>query len=450
MVQYSEYCSRLKNGKTGLLAPILLGGNMESQSNVLTTRQSRRRLKEIGSSDDEALFEDEIQEPKRPALKRIRTETDHLYSSESYLKENAKNREVLVPIKIEFEVDDFRVEDTFTWNLNEKLTTPEMFAEIMCKDLELPIGAGMANEYISASIHEQLIHYNELLGQLEKRQEAEKSNNRADPELRVSLNLEVILNQLVLRDQVEWDLSTLPVEQYSNTPADTTTTTGSKNEVCIEKNNQKLEYTKTPEYFAKVLCADLGIGGEFIPLISNSIREQLLRLQKERLELISQTEQKMKRGGSDYPGEALADTKPLHDSSSVATPTALGNSSENGSAGVAVQGSDMYFDKNSRSDWYSEFIFKQKPLDGILRPPNEISMWGPTLEVLSTEELDRLLLGQERNKRFVYFILCVYTFTGYFVNKSIIIKEKKERILFSCIPFIPYNLDDYEDQKGVR
>jgi hypothetical protein len=34
--------------------------------------------------------------------------------------------------------------------------------------------------------------------------------------------------------------------------------------------------TITPEDFSKLLCADLGISGEFIPLVSHSIREQVV------------------------------------------------------------------------------------------------------------------------------------------------------------------------------
>ena len=39
----------------------------------------------------------------------------------------------------------------------------------------------------------------------------------------------------------------------------------------------------TPEAFAKQLAADIGVGGEFAPLIAHNIREQLLRFKKERL-----------------------------------------------------------------------------------------------------------------------------------------------------------------------
>ena len=56
--------------------------------------------------------------------------------------------------------------------------------------------------------------------------------------------MDVNVGQLYLRDQFEWPL-------FSN-------------------------YQVTPEVFARSYCSDLGIGGEFVPLVSHSIREQVV------------------------------------------------------------------------------------------------------------------------------------------------------------------------------
>ncbi|KAI0237843.1 Chromatin structure remodeling complex protein sfh1 [Massospora cicadina] len=42
----------------------------------------------------------------------------------------------------------------------------------------------------------------------------------------------------------------------------------------------------TPEEFASILAADLGLGGEFIVIISHSIREQLLQFFEQKLEIL--------------------------------------------------------------------------------------------------------------------------------------------------------------------
>ena len=49
--------------------------------------------------------------------------------------ENAQQPDLLVPIRIDLELDGQKIRDTFTWNKNEQLVTPEIFAEILCDDL---------------------------------------------------------------------------------------------------------------------------------------------------------------------------------------------------------------------------------------------------------------------------------------------------------------------------
>lgn len=44
---------------------------------------------------------------------------------------------ILVPIRLDIDMDEIRLRDTFTWNVNEQLMTPEKFAEILCDDLDL-------------------------------------------------------------------------------------------------------------------------------------------------------------------------------------------------------------------------------------------------------------------------------------------------------------------------
>ncbi|KAG5886550.1 hypothetical protein JTB14_012768 [Gonioctena quinquepunctata] len=51
--------------------------------------------------------------------------------------ENACQAEVLVPIRLDMEIEGHKLRDTFTWNKNESLITPEQFAEVLCDDLDL-------------------------------------------------------------------------------------------------------------------------------------------------------------------------------------------------------------------------------------------------------------------------------------------------------------------------
>ncbi|KRX62364.1 SWI/SNF-related matrix-associated actin-dependent regulator of chromatin subfamily B member 1 [Trichinella nativa] len=141
---------------------------------------------------------------------------------------NANQPEVLVPIRLDMEVDGFKLRDSFTWNKNESVITPEMFAEILCDDLELPPASFIPA--IAQSIRQQLDAFcaDNLLSD--------------EPDQRVILKLNVHVGNLSLVDQVEWDMS--------------------------DPNN-------CPESFAIQFCSELGLGGEFVPIIAYSIRGQL-------------------------------------------------------------------------------------------------------------------------------------------------------------------------------
>lgn len=110
------------------------------------------------------------------------------------IHENATQSEVLVPIRLDMEIEGQKLRDAFTWNMNgnvpsplsalnstvskqtshgikespdgtfllllnfsEKLMTPEMFAEILCDDLDLnPLAFVPA---IASAIRQQIESY---------------------------------------------------------------------------------------------------------------------------------------------------------------------------------------------------------------------------------------------------------------------------------------------------
>lgn len=136
--------------------------------------------------------------------------------------------EVLVPIRLDLEQDGHRLRDTFVWNKHEISITPEQFAEILCDDLELPAQSFVPA--ITQSIKQQI--------------EAFQTENILDQQtdLRVLIKLNIHVGNISLVDQFEWDLS---------------------------------ETQCTPEQFSLRLCAELGLGGEFVTAIAYSIRGQL-------------------------------------------------------------------------------------------------------------------------------------------------------------------------------
>lgn len=146
------------------------------------------------------------------------------------IHEAAKAPEVLIPIRLDIEIDGQKLRDTFTWNKNEKLITPESFAEVLCDDLDLPTLTFVPA--IVQSMQQQIKQYN-LESEI-------VISEMADQRVIIKLNLHV--GNVSLQDQFEWDMA---------------------------------EPLNDPEQFALSLCTELGLGGEFVTAIAYSIRGQL-------------------------------------------------------------------------------------------------------------------------------------------------------------------------------
>ena len=139
-------------------------------------------------------------------------------------------QEVLIPIRIDFEVDGGnRIRDVLTWNLNEPSLTPRKYAEIFCLDAGLPVGYV---ELIAETIHTQIQEFKSFV----------KTGIVLDSG-HVPIRLELQVGRQLLRDKFMWDISP--------------------------------ENTLTPETFAAQMAADLGLPSEFCILIAHSVREQI-------------------------------------------------------------------------------------------------------------------------------------------------------------------------------
>ncbi|KAA1127324.1 SWI/SNF chromatin-remodeling complex subunit [Puccinia graminis f. sp. tritici] len=75
----------------------------------------------------------------RPATVGKRMTRPRLKLSKHDLKIISNTEEVLVPIRLEIELEHCKLRDTFTGNLKEPVVTPEQFAIHLCEDLILPI-----------------------------------------------------------------------------------------------------------------------------------------------------------------------------------------------------------------------------------------------------------------------------------------------------------------------
>ncbi|KAJ2604502.1 Chromatin structure remodeling complex protein sfh1 [Coemansia sp. RSA 1722] len=343
----SAYLERLKEGDTAMLVLSALGGtgggggggsgldgpsmagfggSGSVNTRTRSTRGSRRNLREWSSgSEDDFGMDDEVDSPfdtevssakqasvgddeengrgqdlmsgigTQPAYealpKRARRRTAHWHLRDDQAAWLAQQEESLVPIRLELEVGDYRLHDVFVWNAREQALTPEHFAAIYCADLSLPSDARSgAVEYVAQLIRQQVAEH-----------VSAADCDFSGDELRVNLNIEVQVGAHVLRDRIEWDI--------------------------LEPLGSR------PEEYARCLCKELGLGGEYAPLVAHRVREEVARLHKE-----------------------LAEAGDAH--------------------------------------W-----LKQAPVDSIFRPINMAEAWGPSIEIMSAEDLDRMWMHKERTYR---------------------------------------------------
>lgn len=148
-----------------------------------------------------------------------------------------KPSDVLIPIRINVEYNggSSRLVDFFMWNLNESLISPHQFAVLLCNDLEIP--TSLIPE-IAESIMKQIDDYNFIL----------TLQLPPNVEYHVIVDLAVSLDKKLYQDKFEWDLCQTDV---------------------------------TPESFAEIVVADMGLSLEFKPAISHALHEVVLRLKKE-------------------------------------------------------------------------------------------------------------------------------------------------------------------------
>jgi hypothetical protein len=168
------------------------------------------------------------------------TTTTTTTSNESYLIPNFLLNEVLVPLKIDVTYKGARYVDTFCWNLYDPCVQPEEFAMRTCLDLNFPIGF---HQKISLQIIEQLRAYQILIDSIRLYAPIIPNWNQKIRQNQI-ITIGIRHGPLDYSDKVEWD----PINALI-----------------------------TPEEFARITCADLGLPSEIEPAIAHKIREALFR-----------------------------------------------------------------------------------------------------------------------------------------------------------------------------
>ncbi|RPB27906.1 SNF5-domain-containing protein [Terfezia boudieri ATCC MYA-4762] len=235
-------------------------------------------------------------EPRRPPIP-----PNFLNRSEQQLEQAALLPEILVPIKLDMDIDSSRrLKDTFLWNVNETLITPDHFAMTMCMDLDLPLNPFSAQ--IAAAIRNQVEEYASVA----------VVPLPEGAEFRTIVRLEICLRKWLFVDRFEWDIASIspPPAPSSTHPAHHNTTppklpeqqpqsqAGSSvqtptpsqqddEKAVINTTSAPAHPPLTPESFARATCADLGLTGEFIPTITSAIYEASLLHKKTLLDSLA-------------------------------------------------------------------------------------------------------------------------------------------------------------------
>ncbi|KAJ3937206.1 MAG: hypothetical protein NXY57DRAFT_736111 [Lentinula lateritia] len=238
--------------------------------------------------------------------------------------EEANRPEQLVPIRLEFDVDHHKYRDTFVWNLNDPLATPEIFAQSVVEDYQL---APSYHSTIVKNIQEQLSDYKahsalydgeggEYLGDdndaavvekgvlneedatfwenWRKRLRTEYGFVKAGHDLRGKRKRKVPGVKEEPTEDADFEDAAAPdsfpdekpmaVEEFEFDEAKMTEDMRIVIKLDIIVGSMKLDdqfewdidnVKASPEQFAEIYTSDLGLSGEFRSAIAHSIREQV-------------------------------------------------------------------------------------------------------------------------------------------------------------------------------
>jgi SWI/SNF-related matrix-associated actin-dependent regulator of chromatin subfamily B protein 1 len=155
----------------------------------------------------------------------------------------AELHEELVPVRLDLELDKLRLRDTFTWNLHEKIISPDQFVDFLLEDLKVPQESlAEVGRQVRAEMQEQIHNYFPHIiveeGPLEP---TRPYFEYKDDEMRIQIKINITIGRITLIDQFEWDI-----------------------------NNPE----NSPEEFARQMAGENALSGEFTTAIAHSIREQ--------------------------------------------------------------------------------------------------------------------------------------------------------------------------------
>lgn len=233
------YSSRLRMGKTSMMvsmlpAPRKRGVSYADFADEFDDEEDDPSFGRDDTPSGYSRYNRHDSQQQQIETKRLAVPARPILYTPEQAAELATSEEILVPIRLSFEVGEYKIQDFFLWNTNEPSLTPEQFAILTCQDLELSVGY---TSNIANSIKQQLAEYAELAA----------IKIPEDAGLHVVINLSINLDKELFEDKFEWDLSSTAL---------------------------------APLEFAQQVVADLGLDREFVPAITHALHEQMLRMKR--------------------------------------------------------------------------------------------------------------------------------------------------------------------------
>lgn len=190
---------------------------------------------------DEKNIRDPIVYPRQRRPGKRKTLPPHVSRKEHMIQ--AEQPEDLVPIRLDIDWGKIKLRDTFTWNLHDRISSIDYFAEKLVEDFGLEVqNCRPLVQAVAAHVREQIndycpqIYADEITVEPTLPYFAYKND-----EMRILVKLNITIGQNTLIDQFEWEV---------NNPYN------------------------SPEEFARQMTNDLSLAGEFTTAIAHSIREQ--------------------------------------------------------------------------------------------------------------------------------------------------------------------------------
>ncbi|PGH08244.1 hypothetical protein AJ79_06030 [Helicocarpus griseus UAMH5409] len=189
----------------------------------------------------------------------------------------------------------YRIKDTFLWNLHEALATPEEFGMALVRDLDLPNPQAMTMA-ITNQLRQQLEEYAGValhpLFQSSYQQTITNQQASRDASATPGATTTVATPASLIDASTGKGSVLVSTQQISTTDDELNPDDAYRCIVNLNINLQNRLYTDKFEWsllhsqglaeeFARVTCADLGLGPEWVSAVAHGIYEAVLKLKKE-------------------------------------------------------------------------------------------------------------------------------------------------------------------------